>query len=255
MKHIYTSSEVNHWDVFQLWDHFLLYGDSTNAEHVEKLLKGKKVKSIITDVPYGIDYVASKKWFMKQSEDHKSIQNDEFQSEDAYAVFTSKWLWMVRPHLSEKNSYYIFNSDKMVFSLKQALSKEDFKLSQLLVWVKNGGVIGRLDYLPQHELIAYGWYKKHEFLRSKGKSLFFVPKIRKNTIHPTMKPIPLLRELILNSTNIQEFVYDPFLGSGSTMVACEQTKRRCIWVEIEKEYIFKIFERYYKLFGVHPVKL
>ena len=101
----------------------------------------------------------------------------------------------------------------MIFSLREALSEVDFKFSQLLIWVKNGGVIGRLDYLPQHELIAYGWYKKHEFLRSKGKSIFFVPKIRKNTIHPTMKPIPLLRELILNSTNIGDFVYDPFLGS------------------------------------------
>ena len=248
-------NKIKHWDIFQLGNHFLLFWDSTDKQQVEKVLKNKKIKSIITDVPYWIDYVQSKKGFTKQLEKHKHIQNDEFQSDNDYKNFTCDWLCIVREYLSDKNSFYIFNSDKMIFSLKEALESEKFKFSQLLVWVKNGWVIGRLDYLPQHELIAYGWYKKHEFLRSKGKSLFFVPKIRKNTIHPTMKPIPLLRELILNSTNVGEFVYDPFLGSGSTMMACEQTKRKCIGIEIEKQYIISICERYHKLFWIQAIKI
>lgn len=248
-------SDIQHGDILQLWNHFLLYWDSTNEKQVQKLLESKKIKSIIADVPYGIDYVESKKDFTKQLENHKHIKNDEFQSEDAYKKFSSTWMSLVRSYLCDKNSFYIFNSDKMIFSLREALNESSFKFSQLLIWIKNGWVIGRLDYLPQHELIAYGWYNKHEFLRSKGKSIFFVPKIRKNTIHPTMKPIPLLRELILNSTNIWDFVYDPFLGSWSTMMACEQTKRKCIGIEIEKEYIEKICKRYHKLFGVSAVKL
>jgi DNA modification methylase len=84
------------------------------------------------------------------------------------------------------------------------------RFTQLLIWIKDSAIIGRLDYLPQHELIAYGWYKKHIFYGGKAKSILPFPRVRKNTIHPTMKPIPLLRELILNSTKRNDIVYDPF---------------------------------------------
>lgn len=245
---------IKHWDAFQIWEHILIYGDSTKKEYLEKVLKDKKIKSIITDPPYWIDYVESKKSFYKSME-HKNIENDEIQTDEKYIDFTSKYLEVVKDYLEEKNTYYIFNSDKMIFTLKEALEKQNFKLSQLLVWVKNGWVIGRLDYLPQHELIAYGWYKKHEFLRSKWKTIFNYPKTLKNTIHPTMKPVSLIRELILNSTHIWEYVYDPFLGSGTTMVAADQTKRKCIWVEFEKEYIIKIIERMEKNFSIKFHKL
>lgn len=250
----FKKEDLKLWDVFQIWEHILIYWDSTKKEYLEKVLKNKKIKSIITDPPYGIDYVESKKWFYKSME-HKNIENDEIQTDEKYVDFTSKYLENVKEFLEDKNSYYIFNSDKMIFTLKDALEKEKFKFSQLLVWVKNGWVIWRLDYLPQHELIAYGWYKKHEFLRSKGKTIFHYPKTLKNTIHPTMKPVSLIRELILNSTHIGEYVYDPFLGSGTTMLASEQTKRKCIWVEFEKEYVIKIIERMEKLFSIKAHKL
>lgn len=247
--------DIKIWDTFKIWEHYLVYWDSTRKEYIEKLFKNKKIKSIITDPPYWIDYVESKKWFYKNNTDHKNIENDEFQSDEQYENFTWKYLEIVKEYLTSKNSFYIFNSDKMIFSIKKALEKEKFKFSQLLIWVKNWWVIGRLDYLPQHELIAYWWYKKHEFLRSKWKTLLSYPKTKKNTIHPTMKPVSLLRELILNSSNIWEYIYDPFLGSGSTMVACEQTKRKCIWVEFEKEYIEKIIIRLEKLFWLKAEKV
>lgn len=243
------------WDIFQIWEHYLIYWDSTKKEHLEKVLINKRIKSIITDVPYGIDYVKSKKWFYKNPTEHKSIENDEIQTDEKYRDFMCDWIEVIKNYLEDKNTYYIFNSDKMIFTLKEALEKQKFKLSQLLIWVKNWWVIWRLNYLPQHELIAYGWYKKHEFLRSKWKTILSYPKPGKNTIHPTMKPISLLRELILNSTYIWEYIYDPFLGSGSTMVACEQTKRKCVWVEFEKEYIIKIIERMEKVFSIKAYKL
>ncbi len=247
--------DIKLWDVFRIWEHYLVFWDSTKKEYIEKVMNDKKIKSIITDVPYWIDYVKSKKWFYKGENEHKNIENDEIQSDDKYRDFMFNWIEVIKEYLEDKNTYYIFNSDKMIFTLKEALDKQKFKLSQLLVWVKNWWVIWRLDYLPQHELIAYWWYKKHEFIRSKWKTIFHCPKPLKNTIHPTMKPISLLRELILNSTHIWDYVYDPFLWSGSTMVACEQTKRKCIWVELEKEYILKIIERMENLFSIKAEKI
>lgn len=247
--------EINIWDVFKLWEHYLVYWDSTKIEYIENIMKDKKIKAIITDPPYWIDYVNSKKWFFKNEINHKNIENDGYQSDDEYSIFTEKWMWNIKSYLEDKNSFYIFNSDKMIFSLKDSIDKLGFKFSQLLIWVKNGWVIGRLDYLPQHELIAYWWFWKHEFLRSKWKTIYSYPKPNKNTIHPTMKPISLLREIILNSSRIGDYIYDPFLWSGSTLIACEQTKRKCIGIEFEKEYVEKIIIRYEKLFNIKAEKL
>jgi DNA modification methylase len=143
----------------------------------------------------------------------------------------------------------------MIFALKNSLDELKIKLAQLLIWIKNHAVVGRLDYLPQHELIAYGWYGRHKFVRSKDKSVLFYPKPSKSKLHPTMKPIRLLRKLILNSSKINDLVYDPFLGSGSTMIACEQTKRRCFGIELSPEYCQVIINRFEKLTGIKAVKI
>jgi DNA modification methylase len=111
-----------------------------------------------------------------------------------------------------------------------------FKVAQLLVWVKSQAVVGRLDYAPQHELILYGWRGTHKYRRSKDKSVLFYPRPSKSKLHPTTKPVGLIRRLILNSTEIGDTVYDGFLGSGTTLLACEQTKRKCLAVEIDREY-------------------
>ena len=135
----------------------------------------------------------------------------------------------------------------MLFALKSGLDVSNFKFCQLLIWIKNHSVIGRLDYLPQHELIAYGWYGSHKFFKSKDKSILAFPKPQKSLLHPTMKPISLLRHLILNSTQIGDYVYDPFGGSGSTLIACEQTKRKCLMVELDQKYCQVIINRYQKM--------
>lgn len=129
------------------------------------------------------------------------------------------------------------------------------KFSQLLVWIKDSAIIGRLDYLPQHELIAYGWYGKHRFRGSKSKSVLVFPKTRKNSIHPTMKPLPLLREILLNSTETGGTVFDPFGGSGSTLMACEQTGRRCATVEHDPDYCAKAVRRWETATGKKAEKL
>jgi len=241
-------NSIKSGDTFKLGDHLLLCGNSQDKGLIHDLLHEKKVKLILTDPPYGVSYTAP-------SGKHDKIANDQLQSDEEYQSFTERWLEVVKTHLDKKNAYYIFNSDRMLFSLEDALRSQGFKFSQLLIWVKTGAVIGRLDYCPQHELIAYGWHGTHPTIRDKDKSVLIAPKPKKNTIHPTMKPVSLLRRLILNSTNIGDIVYDPFGGSGSSLISCEQTKRKCITVELMPKYCQAIIDRFEKLTGIKAVKV
>lgn len=240
---------VTQGDIFLLGNHVLLCGDSRDTFSVESLLKDKEIWLLLTDPPYGIDYVASKEWFNESTKVHEDIANDGFQSDEHYREFTKAWLLPIIPFLKEKNASYIFNADKMIFALRDWMIEAGWKFSQLIVWIKDSAIIWRLDYLPQHELIAYGWYGKHAYYWGKSKSVLAFAKIRKNTIHPTMKPIPLLRELILNSSKVWDTVYDPFGGSGSTLIASEQTGRNCIMVEQSPIYVSRIIERWEKFTG------
>lgn len=242
-------------DIFELGSHRLLCGDARNPEHLNILIRNDTVKVILTDPPYGVAYVESKEAFHDSKSVHIKIANDQLQSEVTYKDFTQSWLHGIKPYLTPKNALYIFNSDRMLFALRDGMRNSGYYFSQLLIWVKNQAVIGRMDYLPQHELIAYGWFGKHEFIRSKDKSILFSPKPQKSKVHPTMKPISLLRELILNSSRISDIIYDPFGGSGSALMAAEQTKRKCLMIELEPHYCQVIIDRFEKLTGQIAVKI
>ncbi len=239
-------------DIYLLGDNVVGCGDARDSQFISQVIADKKISLILSDMPYGVNYEADK---FNKNRASKLIINDHFQSDSEYRNFTSEWLEVVKPYLAEKNSYYLFNSDKMLFAMREGLLDAGFKFSQLIVWVKNHAVLGRLNYLPQHELIAYGWYGTHKFYKSQHKSVLFCPKPNKSSLHPTMKPISLLRDLILNSSKVDDYVYDPFLGSGSTLLACEQTKRKCIGIEIDPKYCQVTIERYEKMTGRKAVKL
>ncbi len=242
-------NSIKHGDIFQIGDHILACGDARDKSLIDKALKNLKISAVITDVPYGVLYTESKAGFSRVKV-NKNILNDDITSEKEYAKFTSDWIIPLLPHLQKKNSFYIFNSDLMLFALRDGMLSAGLKFSQLLIWIKNHAVIGRKDYLPMHELIAVGWYGAHTFRKAKDKSILFYPKPNKSSLHPTQKPIGLLRRIILNSTEIGGFVYDCFGGSGSTMVACEQTKRKCVMVELDPEYCQTIINRFDKTFGI-----
>lgn len=234
--------------IIQLGQHRLACGDSSDAKLVSRLVGKDKISVILVDPPYSVAVVESKQWLNPKSQ-HKAISNDGLVSDKAYQSFTEAWLGAVKPHLAPKNSVYIFNSDKMLLPTVQALKASGGKFAQLLIWVKTQAVIGRLDYLPQHELIIYGWFGRHAFHKSKDKSILVYPKPTKSKLHPTMKPIGLLRRLILNSSSVGDVVYDGFVGSGSTLLACEQTNRRCLAVELDPEYCQIVISRWEKLTG------
>jgi len=258
MNHMPTKKQKNlikSGDLFELGNHHLLCGDAKDKKMMSKLIEKNKIKAIISDPPYAVNYVDSKKGFKQAIAKPKDIIGDQFRSEDDYRQFTKNWLDCALPYLERKNSIYIFNCDKMIFALRQGMVDTGLYFSQLLIWIKSHAVVGRKDYLPQHELIAYGWKGAHEFMKGKDKSVLFAPKPNKSTLHPTMKPISLLRKIILNCTNVGDFVYDPFGGSGSLLIASEQTKRRCLMAELDPDYCQTIMDRFEKLTGVKTKKL
>lgn len=239
---------INSGDIFQLGEHKLACGDATDPTLITRLFAEQKANLVCSDPPYGVAYVESKQGFT-QGNSHKIIANDHTQTEAEYQEFTKKWLNAITPFLAPKNALYIFNADKMLFALRAGMVEANCHFTQLLVWVKTQAVVGRLDYLPQHELIIYGWHGRHIFRKAKDKSVLVCPKPAKSKFHPTTKPISLIRRLILNSTKVGDIVYDGFGGSGSCLLACEQTKRKCLMVELDPEYCQTIISQWEKMTG------
>lgn len=246
MKKLQNS--IKYGDMFRLGDHLLLCADSRNKDMVTTLIGKRKIKSVLTDPPFGVAVTESKEGFQTLSK-NKAIVSDHIQSDEEYRKFSRDWIEAITLHLTRKNSFYIFNADKMVFALREGMLEASLRFGQLLVWVKTHAVVGRLDYAPQHELVVYGWYGTHEFIKAKDKSVLICPKPNKSNMHPTTKPVDLIRRLVLNSTRIGDTVFDGFLGSGTTLLACEQTKRKCIGVELDPEYCQTIINRFEKLTG------
>lgn len=249
-----SSNSIKPGDIIALGEHLLACGDSRDKELVARIVGTRKIKSVISDPPYGVAVAESKEGFQMLKK-NKIIANDHLQSDGEYRAFTRAWIEAVIPHLAKKNSFYIFNADKMIFALREGMQDVGLKFCQLLIWVKTHAVIGRMDYAPQHELVAYGWYGTHEFVKAKDKSVIVYPKPNKSPFHPTTKPVGLIRRLVLNSTRIGDVVYDGFLGSGTTLLACEQTKRICIGIELDPEYCQTTITRFEKLTDIKATKI
>lgn len=240
--------KINNGDIFKVGNHIIGCGDSTDREFVSKVIGKNRIRAIISDPPFGVAYVENKKGFAKLgAKDEKVIIGDHLQSEAEYEEFTRKFLGAIIPYLDDYNDCYIFNADPMYPSLRKGMKDAGFYYSQMLIWIKNQPVMSRKDYLSQYELIAYGWFGKHKTERSKAKNVIYYPRPSRSKLHPTMKPVGLLRRLIPDNTKIGDIVYDPFLGSGSTAIACEHLRRRCIGIELDSEYVEIILTRLEKL--------
>jgi len=248
--------KISKGDIFKVGNHIIGYGDSTDIDFVSKVIGGNKIRAIVTDPPYGVAYVENKKGFVKLGvKDEKIIVGDHLQSEDEYGDFTRKYLGAVTPYLENYNGCYIFNADPMFPSLRKGMKDAGFYYSQMIVWIKNQPVMSRKDYLSQYELIAYGWFGKHKMERSKSKNVIYHPRPKRSRLHPTQKPIGLLRKIIPDNTNVGDIIYDPFLGSGSTAIASEHLGRKCIGLEIDGEYVSIVLQRLEKLTGQKPIKI
>lgn len=248
--------QVINGDIFKVGNHIIACGDSLDREFVGKVIGTSKVRTVITDPPYGVAYVENKKGISKLGvKEEKAIANDHLQSEEEYEEFTRKYLGIVIPYLAEYNAVYIFNADPMFPSLRSGMKAAGFYYSQMIIWLKNQPVMSRKDYLSMYELVAYGWFGKHKMERSKARNVIYHPRPTRSRLHPTQKPIGLLRKIILNSTKVGDIVYDPFLGSGSTAVACEHLGRKCIGIELDEAYVEASLKRLEKLTGEKAVKV
>jgi len=239
---------MKHGETYKLGNHILVCGDSTDPQTIAAAVGDRKIRMILTDPPYGVSYATKdNQAFKKITSDWEEIKSDHTQSEEEYALFTEAWIKAVTPFLDKYNTVYVFNSDSMICALRDGFKRAGIYYSQMIIWLKNSVIVGRKDYRPQHEIIAYGWFGKHKMERSKAKSVLFYPKPHRSTIHPTQKPVGLIRKIIPNGAKIGEWIYDPFGGSGSTLIAAEHLGRKCVMIETEPSYCERIVERWEKL--------
>lgn len=223
-------------DLWHLGKHTLLCGDATKTESYQKLLGDHKVNLVLTDPPYNVDY----------SSKAGKIKNDH-QTDDKFYQFLLAALQNTNQAMANDASIYVFHADTEGLNFRHAFQDAGFYLSGCCIWKKQSLVLGRSPYQWQHEPVLYGWKKdgKHEWYTGRKESTiweFDRPKQSKE--HPTMKPIPLLAYPIMNSTMSNCTVLDPFGGSGSTLIACEQTNRICYMMELDPKYCDVIVNRY-----------
>ncbi|MBB1068921.1 DNA modification methylase [Limosilactobacillus sp. RRLNB_1_1] len=228
-------------DLWHLGKHSLLCGDATNKASYQHLLGDNKVNLVLTDPPYNVDY---------QSKAGK-IKNDH-QANDKFYQFLLAAFQNMNRTMANDASIYVFHADTEGLNFRRAFQDAGFYLSGCCIWKKQSLVLGRSPYQWQHEPVLYGWKKdgKHEWYTGRKESTiweFDRPKQSKE--HPTMKPIPLLAYPIMNSTMSNCTVLDPFGGSGSTLIACEQINRICYMMELEPKYCDVIVNRYIEQAG------
>ena len=229
-------------DVWMLGRHKMVCGDSTNPDHVDLLMDGLKANLVVTDPPYNVAY---------ESADGKSIQNDSMADEKFYEFLLAAFRNMAA-HMAEGGSAYIFHADTEGLNFRRAFKEAGFHISGVCIWVKNSLVLGRSPYQWQHEPVLFGWMPngKHRwFSDRKQTTIWNFDKPKHSKEHPTMKPIPLLAYPIKNSSAPNGVVLDLFGGSGSTLMACEQTDRICRTMELDPRYASVIVMRYASEYG------
>ncbi|MGI5943071.1 MAG: site-specific DNA-methyltransferase [Pelotomaculaceae bacterium] len=223
-------------DLWLLGQHRLVCGDSTKAETFSLLMDGKLANLVVTDPPYNVNYEGTA----------GKIKNDNMTGQKFYQ-FLLEAFTLTEKAMAKDASIYVFHADTEGLNFRKAFSEAGFYLSGTCIWKKQSLVLGRSPYQWQHEPILFGWKKggKHAWYSDRKQSTIWeFDKPRKNTDHPTMKPVPLVAYPILNSSMTGCIVLDPFGGSGSTMIACEQTGRICHTVELDEKFCDVIVKRY-----------
>ena len=228
---------VERGDIWTVGRHRLMCGDATSVEDVAALMDGKKANLIVTDPPYGVSF---------KSGSGLSIQNDSMKGDEFYTFLYNSFSQMAA-HLENGGAAYVFHADTEGLNFRKAFVDAGFHLAGVCIWVKNSLVLGRSDYQWQHEPVLYGFLKngKHPWYSDrKQTTIWNYDKPKRNKNHPTSKPLDLLGYPICNSSQENAIVIDTFGGSGSTMMACEQTDRICCMMELDEKYASVILRRY-----------
>ena len=228
-------------DLWLLGRHRLLCNDSTNPESYETLMEGKKANLVVTDLPYNVDYEGAA----------GKIQNDNMGDKEFYEflfkAFSNMYKYMV-----DGAPIYVFHADRETVNFRTSFKNAGFFCHQTCIWVKNAPVLGRSDYLYAHEPILYGWKPTagHKWYSNrKQKTVWNFDRPTKSEWHPTTKPLELIAYPIKNSSLSNCITLEPFSGSGSTLIACEQTDRICNAIEIEPKFVDVCVKRFIEYMG------
>jgi DNA modification methylase len=245
-------------DVWKLGRHRLMCGDSTDTATVQKLMAGNEAALIFTDPPYNVAFAGQElssttkggkkiNHYEGQNTKHEQIKNDALPRE-SFEDFITKALtnlWSLNP-----KSWYFTFGDLTLDQLLVPMRKVGFEWKSILVWMKNQATLSGKDYKSRYEPIVYGC-KPGAFYgdRYQQEDIWQFQRTLKNDLHPTMKPIPLISYALQNSSQPKDNVVDVFGGSGSTLIACEQTDRTCFMMELDPKYVDVIIARWEKLTG------
>lgn len=266
-------------EIWQLGEHRLLCGDSTDREALRKLMAGEEADLLVTDPPYNVNYEGKA----------GKIANDN-QEDGAFRKFLRDAFEAALSVMKPGAAFYIWHADLEGYNFRGAIKEAGAQIRQCLVWNKNALVLGHQDYQWKHEPCLYGWKEggnryftdsrkettvfedaRPDFSKMKKEEMralledIFSEKISTtvinedkplaNDLHPTMKPVKLMARLIRNSSREGERILDTFGGSGSTLIACEQLKRRCYICELDPHFCDVIIERWETFTGGKAVRL
>lgn len=227
-------------DIWQLGQHRLICGDSTDLNTIKRLMNGNKADLLLTDPPYNVAY---------EGGTGLTIQNDNM-SDTQFYEFLKASFNSANENLKEGGSFYIWHAESEGLNFRKASEYVGWQVRQCLIWVKNTFVMGRQDYQWKHEPCLYGWKNgaSHYFINDRTQSTILnFNKPARNAEHPTMKPVDLISRLITNSSKKKEKVLDIFGGSGTTLIACEQLDRQCYMAELDPKYCDVIIKRWEQL--------
>ena len=266
-------------EIWQLGEHRLLCGDSTDREALRELMAGEEADLLVTDPPYNVNYEGKA----------GKIANDN-QEDGAFRKFLRDAFEAALSVMKPGAAFYIWHADLEGYNFRGAIKEAGAQVRQCLVWNKNALVLGHQDYQWKHEPCLYGWKEggnryftdsrkettvfedaRPDFSKMKKEEMralledIFSEKISTtvinedkplaNDLHPTMKPVKLMARLIRNSSREGERILDTFGGSGSTLIACEQLKRRCYICELDPHFCDVIIERWETFTGGKAVRL
>lgn len=228
-------------DLFEIGEHRLLCGDSTQTDAFEKLMQGELADMVVTDPPYNVAYEGKTK-------DALTIENDSMSNDDFYQ-FLYDFYTAQSTAVKKGGAIYVWHASSEIINFAKAMVDAGWLLKQQLIWVKNSMVMGRQDYQWKHEPCLYGWLDggSHKWYSDrKQTTVINFDKPQRNGEHPTMKPVELFGYLITNSSKAGDIVIDAFGGSGTTMVACEQLNRKARVIEFDPKYCQVIIDRMIK---------
>lgn len=237
-------------DIFRLGHNRLMCGDCRAKKDVVALMNGRMADMILTDPPYNVNYEGG-------GESKLTIQNDSMEN-DLFLRFLQSVFNVMFSIVKPGGSFYVFHADSEGENFRRAVREAGFKIAQCCIWVKDTFVMGRQDYQWKHEPCLYGWKTGAAHFWNadrKQTTVWNFDKPKANRLHPTMKPIALMAYPITNSTKNGEIVVDLFSGSGSTIMACQQTDRIGYGLEIDPKYVAATVRRFMAMFPQQPVLL